>query len=113
MLEEVAQGEFAVDIEGFESSGGVAGLLRSAALSPQVVDGKTIGLRVDDIESGSLAQLAGIRNGDILQRVNGQHLSSLPKAFQVMRKARVQSSLNVQLLREGEEKNLSFAIKQP
>lgn len=113
VLEEVAQGEFAVDIHAFESSGGVASLLRSAALSPHTVDGETIGLRVDDLEAGSLAQLAGIRNGDIIQRVNGQHLSSLPKAFQVMRKARVQSSLNLQLLREGEEKSLSFAVKQP
>jgi S1-C subfamily serine protease len=56
--------------------------------------------------------LVGVRNGDVIQVVNGQKLTSVQKAYQVYRKARVQSSFTIHLLRGGrDQKKLSFKLK--
>jgi type II secretory pathway component PulC len=57
-----------------------------------------------------LANLFGLRNGDIVQTVNGQNLNSKQKAFQVLKKARTQSNISLQLLRDGKAKELSFDL---
>lgn len=110
-ISEVARGHFEVEPEAFLSSGGVAGLLRAVELRPHVVDGETKGLLVASMEEGSLAQLAGVRSGDVIQTVNGQFLNSLPKAFQVMRKARTQETLDMEIMREGQGRTLSFKMR--
>ncbi len=53
----------------------------------------------------------GFENGDVIQTINGQLLTNKRKAFQVLKKARSQSSLNFQLLRNKQKMDLSFEIK--
>ena len=91
--------------------GGVEAVVKAAKLTPYVVDGKTEGLRITGLDNISMARFVGIQNEDVIQVVNGQTLTSRQKAYQVMRKARTQGNLNVQLLRDGEEKALTFGIK--
>lgn len=91
--------------------GGMEALLKTAKLTPYVVDGKTEGLRITGIENVSMAGFVGLHEGDIIQAVNGQSLTSLQKAFQVFRKARTQRALDVRLLREDERKRLSFRLE--
>ena len=51
------------------------------------------------------------KNGDIIQNINGSTVTNRRKAFQILRKARSQSSISIQLLRDQQEKKLSFGIK--
>ena len=90
--------------------GGVAAIVKSARLTPHVVEGKTKGLRITGLKDMSMARFVGLQEGDVVQVVNGQELTSPQKAFQVFRKAKAQSSLTVQLLRGKEKKTLSFRI---
>lgn len=110
-FQELSSGQYEVEEEAFLTSGGLSALLNAVELQPHVVEGETQGLVVANLEDGSLAQLAGIRSGDVIQRVNGQSLRSLPQAFQVMRKARVLDQLEMDILREGEERNMSFRMR--
>jgi len=91
--------------------GGIEAILKTAKLRPYVVDGKVSGLRVTGLENVSMMRFVGLANGDVIQAVNGQTLSSQLKAFQVFRKARSQSSLKVNLLRGKEKKKLFFKIR--
>ena len=91
--------------------GGVEAILKVAKLQPYVVDGQTEGLRITGIENVAMARFVGIEDGDVVRTVNGQHLTSQQKAFQVFRKARTQPSLDVRLLRGEEEKRLTFSLK--
>lgn len=85
-------------------------LFRSANIEPYLKDGHTEGLKISGLEQSPLASLVGLRNGDIVQIVNGQNLDSKQKAFQVLKKARTQPKINIQLLRDGKARDLSFDL---
>jgi general secretion pathway protein C len=88
----------------------VAEVFRQATLEPYVKDHRTEGLRITGLENIPMAELLGLRNGDIVRSVNGQQLTSKQKAFQVLMKAKTQSKVDLQLLRDGANKNLSFDL---
>ncbi len=85
-------------------------LFRSATIEPYVKNGHTEGLKISDLDQGPLASLVGLRDGDVVQNVNGQNLDSKQKAFQVLKKARTQPKINIRLLRNGKTKDLSFDL---
>lgn len=85
-------------------------LFHKATIKPYVKDGRTEGLEITGLEETPLTKLFGLRNGDIVQNVNGQDINSKQKAFQVLKKARTQPQIDLRLLRDGEVKELSFDL---
>ncbi len=90
--------------------GYVEELFREATIKPYVKNGQTEGLEITGLEQTPLAKLFGLRNGDVVKRVNGQNLTSRQKAFQVLKKARTQPKINLELLRKGKTKEMSFDL---
>jgi general secretion pathway protein C len=92
--------------------GGMEAVLKTVKLNPYVVDGKTQGMQItglsDDV--ASMAALVNLQNGDVIQNVNGQELTSPQKTFQVLQKARSQSSLSLQVLRGDSVIPLNFSM---
>jgi len=86
----------------------VAEVFRKATIEPYVKNDKTEGLRITGLDKIPMAEMFGLRNGDIIRSVNGQQLTSKQKAFQVLMKARTQSKVDIELLRNGKSKDLSF-----
>ena len=91
--------------------GGMEAILKTVDIAPYVVNGKENGIRITGLEDSSMARYVGFENGDVIQIINGQTVTNQRKAFQIFRKARAQSSLDIQLLRNQEKKKLSFGIK--
>jgi general secretion pathway protein C len=91
--------------------GGMEAILRTVEVSPYVVNNEAKGLRISGLEGLSLAKYIGLRDGDVIQAINGQMVTDKRKAFQVLRKARALSSSDIQLLRGKEAKTLSFRIE--
>ncbi len=90
--------------------GYVEELFHKATIKPYLKDGRTEGLEITGLEETPLTKLFGLRNGDIVQNVNGQDINSKQKAFQVLKKARTQSRIDLRLLRDGDVKELSFDL---
>jgi general secretion pathway protein C len=88
----------------------VAEIFRKAKIEPYVKDGQTEGLRITGLEKIPMAEMIGLKNGDILQAVNGQRLTSQQKAFQILMKAKTLSKVDIQLSRDGKSKDLSFNL---
>jgi type II secretion system protein C len=88
--------------------GQVEALFREATIEPYLEKGQAEGLRLTGLENIPIAAAFGLKNGDVVQSVNGQVLTSKQKAFQVLQKARAQSKVNMQLLRDGRVTDLSF-----
>jgi general secretion pathway protein C len=92
--------------------GGMEAVLKTVKLAPYVVDGKTQGMQItglsDDV--AAMAALVNLQNGDVIQNVNGQELTSQQKTFQVLQKARSQSSLSLQVLRGDSVIPLNFSM---
>ncbi len=90
--------------------GYVEDLFRKATIEPCIESGQADGLRITGLEQTPLTTMFGLRNGDIVRTINGQCLTSKQKAFQVLKKARTQPKLDVQIVRDGETRDLSFDL---
>jgi len=80
--------------------GGTEAILKTVDITPYVVNGKENGIRITGLEDSSMARYVGFENGDVIQIINGQTVTNSRKAFQILRKARTQSSLDIQFLRD-------------
>jgi type II secretion system protein C len=90
----------------------IEALLKTATIEPNSVEGKVEGLKIKDLgDSQQLAANLGLKEGDIIQMVNDQKLTSLQKAYQVLKKARSESKITVNLIRDGKPETLSFLLR--
>jgi type II secretory pathway component PulC len=89
---------------------GMVASLNKMEVDPYIVNGEEKGLCIAGLDNFSIAEYFGFKNGDIIQTLNGQMLNNKQKAFQALKKARSQSSLNFQLLRNQHKMDLSFEI---
>jgi general secretion pathway protein C len=86
-------------------------VFHKAKIEPYVQDGQTRGLKITGLDETPLTRMIGLKNGDVVQMVNGQTLTNKQKAFQVLQKAKSQPKLQIQLLRDGKTKELSLDLK--
>ena len=91
--------------------GGMEAIIKTVEIAPYLEDGQEKGVRITGLEGLSMARFVGFENGDVIQNINGSTVTNRRKAFQILRKARSQSSIDIQLLRGQQEKKLSFGIK--
>jgi type II secretion system protein C len=94
------------------NTGGMQTFLKKMKAAPYIVNGKGEGLCITGLDDLSMAGFFGFKDGDVIQKVNGQVLTDKQKAFQVLKKARSQSSLDFEVLRDKEELDLSFDINR-
>ncbi len=91
--------------------GGMEAIIKTVEVAPYLEEGQEKGVRITGLEDLSMARYVGFENGDVIQNINGSTVTNRRKAFQILRKARSQSSINIQLLRNQQQKKLSFGIK--
>lgn len=78
---------------------------------PNMQDGKTNGFRVFAIRPGSLFQKIGLQNNDVVQRVNGIELNDPARAMSLLQELQGEKRLNVDIVRGGETRTLSYEIR--
>jgi general secretion pathway protein C len=89
----------------------VESMLGKAVVEPYKVKGQVEGLRITGLEGISVAKDLGLKNGDIIRVVNGQQVTSKQMAYQIFRKARTQTTMDIELLRGNEPQRLSFVLR--
>ena len=90
--------------------GGIEAILKTVQISTHKINGVEDGLLISGLEGLSMAKFIGLKNGDVIQTINGQSVTNDRKAFQVLRKARSLTSFDLELKRGTETKSLSFKI---
>ncbi len=78
---------------------------------PSMKDGETQGFRVFAIRRGSLFQQLGLRNNDVVQRINGMELTDPTRAMGLFEELKGETRLSVDVLRGGEPRTLSYEIR--
>lgn len=78
---------------------------------PSMKDGQTQGFRVFAIRRGSLFQQLGLRNNDVVQRINGLELTDPTRAMGLFEELKGETRLSVDVLRGGEPRTLSYEIR--
>ena len=111
-ISEVGSDEFVVD-EG-ELNRAIENLplvLTQARAVPYFKDGRSVGLRMFAIRSGSIFEKIGLKNGDILKSVNGQSLADLTQAVKLFGKLKEERSVNVVLERDRGDRDFKYQIR--
>lgn len=100
-----------VPLDDRAGTGPIDALLSRAVIEPHAVNGQTVGLRITGLKDITAAGDLGLREGDVITVVNGQQLTSKQKAFQILKKARAQPGVSIELLRDSKTKRISFGSR--
>jgi len=87
-------------------------ILSNARIEPYLVNQEPQGLKITELANVKNAKLLGLKDGDVIRLVNGQLITNKQKAFQVIRKARTQPFLDVEIQRDSVSKTISFPPKK-
>ncbi len=86
-------------------------LLTQARAVPYFKDGKSVGLRLFAIKSGSLYEKIGLKNGDILKNINGNSLADITEAMKLFEKLREERSISLEIERNREPVTYQYRIE--
>ena len=74
-------------------------------------EGVVQGFRLFQIKPDSLIERIGLKNGDVIQRVNGVEISDPSTAFQLLQDLQGHSQIRVDVLRNQQPTSLSYEIR--
>lgn len=86
-------------------------LLTQARAVPYFKDGRSIGLRLFAIKTGSLYEKIGLKNGDILKSINGNSLGDISQALKLFEQLKQERSINLELERERQGREFKYTIR--
>ena len=78
---------------------------------PSIKEGQTQGFRVFAIRRNSLFQQLGLRNNDVVQRINGMELTDPTRAMGLFEELKGETRLSVDVLRGGQPRTLTYEIR--
>lgn len=86
-------------------------LATQARIVPSFKNGQSNGFRIYSIKPGSLFQKIGIKNGDVIQRINSMDINSPEKALEIYSKLKTEKNLQIDLLRRGSKTTLDYTVQ--
>ncbi len=86
-------------------------LLSQARIRPHFRDGRADGLAVTNIRPGSFFERLGLRNGDIVQGIDGRTISSPDDVWEVYNRLKSGSRVEVQITRDGEQRIINYTFR--
>jgi general secretion pathway protein C len=86
-------------------------LLSQVRVRPNYKDGESNGLRVDRIKPGSIFSKLGLRNGDIVQGINGEPIQGPDDILEMYENLKSGSSLSVQLNRRNRPETINYSFR--
>ena len=97
------------ELERLAAEEGVAHM-RDIRVMPAFENGRAWGFRLAFVREGSLFAQLGLRQGDVIRRVNGRALDSPEKALEVYSELRAASRIDLELDRGGATTRLSYRL---
>lgn len=86
-------------------------ILMQATAEPVVNAGMIVGFRLYQIDSDSIFSKGGLRDDDIITSLNGLKLNSVAGAISTLKGMKEASSIDVEILRNGEPKSISINVR--
>ena len=85
--------------------------MSDARLLPSQKDGRVEGFRASEVKPGGVFAMIGIRNGDVLLRLNDFPIDSPDKALQSFIALKGQSRLKLDMIRDGRPATFNYDIR--
>ena len=86
-------------------------LLTDARLLPNIKNNKQEGFKMFEVKRGGIYESLGLRNGDILLRVNELEISNPEVAIQAMTALKGMDKINLDIIRNGEKLSMNYEIR--
>ncbi len=86
-------------------------VLSDARLTPKVSNGAVEGFVVTEIKPRGVFDAMGLKNGDVLTRINGFEIDSPEKAMQVLSGLRGETDIALDIIRGGQKNSFHYRIR--
>ncbi len=86
-------------------------LLSQAKALPYIMNGKAYGFVLQDIAPGSLYAKAGLRNGDVIRRVNGKPVTTIEQGMAMYQSLQDAPFIRLQIERAGKPQTLNYQVQ--
>ena len=83
-----------------------------ARIVPSFKNGKPNGFKMFSIKPGSIYSKIGLKNGDVIKKINGYEMNSPDKALELYQKLKDAQSVSLELDRRGQGMNMNYNITQ-
>lgn len=109
----ISEGEFVVSKRYLESRlKNMSKLLTQARAIPNInKDGGADGFKVFSIKKGSIFDKIGLKNHDVIKRINGMELDSAEKGLELFQALRNETNFEVDLVRNAKKMSMRFTIQ--
>ncbi len=86
-------------------------ILTDARLLPNFVNGKQEGFAISEVVNDGLYHSMGLKNGDILLKVNGLQMSNPEVAIQAMTALKGMNRVNLDIIRNGKNMSMKYQMR--
>jgi general secretion pathway protein C len=86
-------------------------LIGIAAVTPKMEGGQPVGMEIQGVQPGTLLTKLGIQNGDVLESVNGESLSSPDDALGAYTTLRTAEKLTLSIRRAGRSMMINYNLQ--
>jgi general secretion pathway protein C len=100
-----------VSREALEQFTNLGALSSQARVMPYVVQGEPRGFRLTRLQQDSVLQKIGLRNGDVLHKVNGLSLTSPDDALRAYQLLQQEGTVRLEILRGNRPTTLTYEIR--
>jgi len=112
LASQTSSGNFVIDQRALNASlDNIGQAMTDARLLPSIKDGKVEGFRASEVKPQGIFGTIGIKNGDILLRMNDFQIDSPEKAIQSFATLKGQSRIKLDLIRDGQPTTFNYDIR--
>lgn len=111
-VRQVGEGRFEVSRDDLEKATSNLGLMMTQArIVPNIVAGEIKGYKIFAIKPGSIYDKIGIRNGDVIERINGMEITTPENALQFFQQLKNETRFVIDLERNGQKLTFTYNIR--
>lgn len=112
MVTKVGAGSYVIDQRALAAAIDNPGqMMTDARLLPSARDGKVEGFNVSEVKPAGIFGMIGLKNGDMLMKINDFAIDSPDRAMQSLLGVKGQNRLKIDLMRDGKPLTLNYDIR--
>jgi general secretion pathway protein C len=112
LASQVGAGTYVVDQRALNAAlDNIGQAMTDARLLPSMKEGKVEGFRVSEVKPAGVFGMVGVKNGDVILRMNDFPIDSPEKAIQSFISLKGQSRIRLDLIRDGQPTTFNYDIR--
>jgi general secretion pathway protein C len=109
---QVGSGSYVVDQRALNAAlDNIGQAMTDARLLPSTKDGKVEGFKASEVKPAGIFGMVGVKNGDVLLRINDFPIDSPEKAIQSFVSLKGQNRIRLDLIRDGQPTTFNYDIR--